>query len=79
MKIKDHVDLKKLEAYGYRYQENLLYPTYRKVVYLGRQKFVIEILVMNRVIFVNRCFAFSKSYLPFFKDLFLIHYIETKR
>ena len=78
MKIKDHVDLKRLEIYGYRYQENLIYPTYRKVIYRGNQRVVIEIVVMNRSIFVNRNALFSKIYLPFLKDLFLMQYIENK-
>lgn len=76
MKIKDTISLVELEKFGYRYQENLLFPTYRKVIQRGRSKIVIEILVMDRTVFINRNKNITKKGLYFFKDLITSKFLE---
>ena len=43
--IRENIDLKILEYYRYHYQENLLFPTYKKVIKSGLRQIVIEILI----------------------------------
>lgn len=70
MKIRKNIDLKILENYNYKYEENLLYPTYRKVIRVNKiQRIVIEILVKDRTIFMNRNSKIKKDNLKWLNDL----------
>lgn len=70
MKIRNNVDLDILKNYRYRYEENLLYPTYKKVIRVTKtQRIVIEILVENRTIFINKNSKIKKDHLRYLNDL----------
>lgn len=75
MKIKDNIYLKELEAFRFRYEENLIFPTYRKVIYSGKCKVIIEILVKSRVIYINKDINIKKEYLKYIKDLKLAGFL----
>lgn len=75
MKIKDNICLKELEAFRFRYEENLIFPTYRKVIYSGKRKIIIEILVKSRVIYINRDMSIKNDYLRYIKDLKLAGFL----
>lgn len=76
MKIKDNIYLKELEKFRYKYQENLIYPTYRKVFKSGTSNIVVEILVLNRIIFVNKNKNIKKSHLKYIVELERANLIE---
>lgn len=76
MKIRQNIDLDELEKFGYRYQENLIFPTYRKVIQCGKRKTIIEILVLDRTVFINRRKVHSSDNLLFIKDLKLANFLE---
>lgn len=69
MKIKKYVNLEELRKLGYRYEENLIYPTYRKVLKQGKGKVIIEILVLNREIFINKNSKIKKEQYRYINDL----------
>lgn len=69
MKIKDDIELSTLEKYGYKYQENLLYPTYKKIIKKGKTTIKIEILVKNRQIFINKNKNIKLAQLKYLEDL----------
>ena len=49
MKIRNNIDLIILENYRYKYEENLIFPTYKKVIRVNKnQRIIIEILI-NRL------------------------------
>lgn len=76
MKIRKNIDLTQLEKFGYRYQENLIFPTYRKVVQSGKKKTIIEILVLDRTIFINRRKVHSADNFLLIRDLKLADFLE---
>lgn len=69
MKIKKYVNLEELRKFGYRYEENLIYPTYRKVLKQGKGEVIIEILVLNREIFINKNSKIKKEQYRYINDL----------
>lgn len=69
MRIREGIDLKILEYYRYHYQENLLFPTYKKVIKIGTRQIVIEILISSREIFINKNAKLKKSEYQFLHDL----------
>lgn len=69
MKVRYNMNFSELEKLGYRYQLNLIFPTYRKVIYSGKCKIVIEILLLDRTIFINRSKVIKKENYRFLKDL----------
>ena len=69
VKIKNSAYLKELEAFGYRYEENLLFPTYRKVFCRCKNKVVIEILIENRIIYINKSVLFRNEHMKYINDL----------
>lgn len=76
MRIKNNLYLKELEKFRYRYEENLIYPTYKKVIQRGANKVIIEILIQDRTIFVNRNKYIKKKHLKYIKDLINAKLIE---
>lgn len=77
MRLRKGISLEKLEQFGYHYQENLIFPTYRKVIQSGRRKIIIEILVADRTIFINRRkVEFVRDGIYFLKDLELSNFLE---
>ncbi len=75
VRIKDNICLKELESFRFRYQENLIFPTYRKVIYSGKRKVIIEILVKSRVIYINKDINIKNEYLRYIKDLKLAGFL----
>lgn len=69
MKIKRNVYLGDLERFGYEYQENLIYPTYKKVIRQGNYNIVIEILLLDRTIFINKNKKIKSNQLRYLEDL----------
>ncbi len=69
MKIKKHVYLGDLERFGYKYEANLIYPTYKKTIKQGNSNIVIEILVLDRTIFVNKNKKIKSNHLRYLEDL----------
>ena len=76
LRIKDNIDLCELCKFNYRYESNLIFPTYKKVCKSGSSKVVIEILVLNRHIFINRNKNFQRKQLRFISDLILAKFVE---
>ena len=69
MKIRNDVDLSILERFGYKYQENLIYPTYRRFIKQYNTKIIIEILVLDRTFFLNRNKNIKSTQLKYLEDL----------
>lgn len=70
MKIRKNIDLNILKNYRYKYEENLLYPTYKKVIRINKtQRIVIEILVEDRTIFINKNKKIKDNHLRYLNDL----------
>lgn len=70
MKIRKNVDLDMLKNYRYKYEENLLYPTYKKVIRISKaQRIIIEILVEDRTVFINKNSKIKKDHLRYLNDL----------
>lgn len=69
MKIKKNICLDDLSRFGYKYQENLIYPTYKKAIRQGNSNIIIEILVLDRTIFVNKNKMIKSNHLRYLEDL----------
>lgn len=70
MKIRNNINLNILENYRYKYEENLLYPTYKKVIRVNKtQRIIIEILEKNRTIFINKNSKIKRDHLKYLSDL----------
>lgn len=70
MKIRSSVNLKRLEDFNYQYQHNLIYPTYKKVVRINKKtRAVIEVLVDDRTIFINKSKRITKPQMKWIHDL----------
>lgn len=78
MKIKSNIYLKELENFRYKYQENLIYPTYKKVFKCGKSNIIIEIVIQNRTIFINRNKKLKKSHLKYIEELKRANLIEKE-
>lgn len=70
MKIRNNINLNILENYRYKYEENLLYPTYKKVIRVNKtQRIIIEILEKDRTIFINKNSKIKRDHLKYLNDL----------
>lgn len=78
MKIRENVYLKELEYFRYKYEENLIFPTYKKVIKQGNTNIVIEILIKNRTIFINRNKNIRRNYLKYLEDLYQHGFIQIE-
>lgn len=76
MKIRKDIHLEKLEEFGYRYSENLAYPTYRKIRSFGNSAIVIDILILNRTIYINKSDRITERNINFISDLIRANIIE---
>lgn len=76
MKIRKDVRIDILENYGYHYELNLAFPTYKKVKEYGSGYIVIEIVIMNREIFINKSKCITKKNILFINDLIRNNLIE---
>lgn len=70
MKIRNNINLNILENHRYKYEENLLYPTYKKVIRVNKtQRIIIEILEKDRTIFINKNSKIKRDHLKYLNDL----------
>ncbi len=70
MKIRNNIDLIILENYRYKYEENLIFPTYKKVIRVNKnQRIIIEILIKDRTIFINKNSKIKRDHLKYLNDL----------
>lgn len=76
MKVKENIDLCELHKFNYRYESNLIFPTYKKVCKSGNSKVIIEILIFNRHIFINKSKNIQRNQLKFINDLILAKFVE---
>lgn len=79
MKIKKDIYLGELEKYRYKYQENLIYPTYKKIFKCGKINIIIEIVIQNRTIFINHNEKIKKSHLKYIEELKRANLIEQEK
>lgn len=78
MRIKKSFDLSVLEEYRYHYEENLLYPTYKKVIIVGNGTIVIEIPILTREIYINRNRHITEKQKKYIQDLEKGELLEEK-
>lgn len=76
MKIRKDIELKRLENYGYHYEENLFYPVYQKRIGYGNGIVLIEVLLKDRTIFINKNKAITKKNIHFIHDLVKNDFVE---
>lgn len=76
MRIRKDIYLKELENYGYHYEENLFYPTYQKKRRYGNKTITIDILILNRKIFINKSDYITKKNINFVRDLIVNNLVE---
>lgn len=76
MKIRSDIDLKELENFNYHYEENLFFPSYKKRIKQGNSVVHIEILVLNRTIFVNQNVDILTKQQKYIQDLKKANLIE---
>ncbi len=69
MKLRNHVFFEDLEKYGYQYKENIIYPTYQKKKTFGNKTIRIDILLMNRTIYINKSSKITNKEKKYLKDL----------
>lgn len=70
MKIRNNIDLIILENYRYKYEENLIFPTYKRVIRVNKnQRIIIEILIKDRTIFINKNSKIKRDHLKYLNDL----------
>lgn len=79
MKIRKEVYLEKLEDYGYQYKENLFYPTYQKRRSFGNGTILLEILVYNRTIYINKSPHITEKNKRYLLDLIEDHLVEPEK
>lgn len=76
MKIRENINLKVLEDYGYCYEENLVYPIYQKKTTYGNKIVTIDIFINDRTITINESKTINKSKTIFIYDLITCNMIE---
>lgn len=76
MKIRKDVDLNILKNYGYEYNHNLIYPSYKKIMTYGNTTVIIEIYIHNRIITVNNTKIINKRNINYIKDLIYDNLID---
>lgn len=76
MKIRNGVPIDYLEEYGYHYEANLTYPTYQKLIEYGNLPIVIDVMIKNRVIYINKSPVITKRNMHFIKDLINNNLVE---
>jgi len=69
MKIKKNINLKDLEKLGYNYQENLIYPTYKKIIKQNKSTIIIEILILDKTTYINKNKKITNTQLKYIEDL----------
>lgn len=76
MKIRKDIDLDILKNYGYKYENNLVYPSYKKVVQYGNAIIIINIYVQNRIIAINQSKVINKKNINYIRDLLINDLVE---
>lgn len=76
MRVRKDIYLEILEKYGYSYECKLAFPTYKKITTYGNKTIIIEILVQNRNIYINKSNIINKKNEKFILDLIIDNLIE---
>lgn len=76
MKIRKEIYLEDLEEYGYHYESNLAFPTYQKIIMYGYKVIKIEVLIHNRMVFINRSNHINEKNINFVRDLITNNLVE---
>ncbi len=69
MKLRRNINFEVLEYFGYTYEPNLIYPTYTKRISYSNKTITIDILLLNRMIFINKSKYITKRNVQFVSDL----------
>ncbi len=48
MKIKSGVPIDYLKDYGFHYEPNLIFPTFKKIIFYNNKPAIIEVLITNQ-------------------------------
>lgn len=76
MKLRKNVHFDILEYFGYNYESYLLYPTYQKRVQYSNKTYIIDILIKDRTIFINKSKHITKRNILFINDLIKENLVE---
>ncbi|MEE0699151.1 MAG: hypothetical protein U0M66_00890 [Bacilli bacterium] len=76
MKLRKSVSIDSLEEYGYRYESNLIYPTYQKIINYGNRAIIIDVMIKNRMVYVNKSPVITKRNVHFIRDLIINNLVE---
>lgn len=76
MKLRRNVNFEVLEYFGYIYEPDLIYPTYTKRLSYSNKTIIIDILLLNRTIFINKSKYITKKNIQFISDLIKENLIE---
>ncbi len=76
MKLSRLVNFEVLEYFGYHYEPNLIYPTYQKKVIYGNKVITIDVLLLDRTIFINKSKHITKRNIQFINDLIKENLVE---
>lgn len=76
MKIRKDIHLDMLKEYGYQYENNLIYPSYQKIISYGNSAITIDIFIKDRVIAINKSKVINKKNINHIWDLVINDLIE---
>lgn len=76
MKLSRIANFDVLEYFGYHYEPNLIYPTYQKRVVYGNKVIIIDVLLLDRTIFINKSKHITKKNIKFINDLISENLVE---
>lgn len=76
MKFSRFVNIEVLEYFGYHYEPYLIYPTYQKILTYGNKTIIIDILINDRTVFINKSRHITKNNIHFINDLIKENLIE---
>lgn len=76
MKLSRLVNFEALEYFGYTYEPNLIYPTYTKKIPYGNKIITVDVLLLDRTIFINKSKNITKKNIHFINDLINENLVE---
>lgn len=76
MKLSRIANFDVLEYFGYTYEPNLIYPTYTKRIQYSNKTIIIDVLLLDRTIFINKSSKITKNNIQFINDLIKENLVE---
>lgn len=76
MRIKDNIPLDYLIDHGFHYETNLIFPTFKKVITAENKVVVIEILIKNKMVYINKSPKIGSKNIRFVNSLIKAGIIE---